>query len=160
MATSPSGLAGPAHSCRCPSLVPRVPNSKPHCQPIPIRGTSAGAGQPPRGHSEHGPGLHRGSWHVSLLSPSSRELLCGPGWDPGLASDSGMLQHRETGGRWRRSPQWGKRREKPNSGPKQSAFVLLPESERGRLPAAPLLGAASLFFRVLSRCWNITRARS
>lgn len=35
--TSPPGLAGPAHSCRCPSLLPRVPNSKPCCRPVPSR---------------------------------------------------------------------------------------------------------------------------
>lgn len=91
---------------------------------------------------------------------SSRELLCGPGQDPGLALDLVMLQHRYTGARRRRSPQWGKRCEKLNSGPKQSAFVLLPMSEQGWLPAALLLGAASLFFHVLSCCWSIKQARS
>ena len=70
-----------------------VVNSVPCCHPVPTRGTSAGAGDPAPGHGEHQHGLHEGSWHVSLLSPSSRELLCGPSQDPGLASDLGMLQY-------------------------------------------------------------------
>lgn len=87
--TSPSGLAGPAHSRRCPSLVPRVPNSKPCGHPIPIRGTSAGAGELARGRGEHSHGLHEGSWHVSLLSPSSRELTGAALW-PWSGSPAGI----------------------------------------------------------------------
>lgn len=49
MATSPSGLAGPAHSCHCPSPVPRVPNSKPHYQPVPIMAPPQGPGSRPEG---------------------------------------------------------------------------------------------------------------
>lgn len=104
--TSPSGPAGRARSHRCPSL---VQDSEPCCIPSP----------PVAPQQRLGPGLRvlraqaQATQRVSLVFPSSGELLCGHGPDPGWHQPNGSEELEEL---WVRDA---------NSIPKQSAFVLL-----------------------------------